>query len=79
VGLRTGVDDVKRRRLFTLPELELRTLSHPARSPSLYRLLYLSSKNLVSIFIISVPYLIIKYYFLHLIGNKMVKIVVISY
>jgi hypothetical protein len=41
VGSRTGLDDVKRRKILPLPGLELRPLSRPARSQSLYRLSYL--------------------------------------
>jgi hypothetical protein len=40
VSPRTGLDDVKRRKILTLPGLELRTIGHPARSQSLYQLLY---------------------------------------
>jgi hypothetical protein len=32
VGLRTGPDDVKKRKIFTLPGLELRPLCRPART-----------------------------------------------
>jgi hypothetical protein len=32
-------------KVFTLPGLELRTLNRPARSQSLYRLLYRGSNN----------------------------------
>jgi hypothetical protein len=39
VDPRTGLDDVERRRILPLPGLELRALSRPARSQSLYRLL----------------------------------------
>jgi hypothetical protein len=41
VCLRTGLDDVERRKILPLPELELRTLGRPARSLSLYGLLCL--------------------------------------
>jgi hypothetical protein len=40
VGLRTGVDDVEKRKFLTLPGLELRPLGRPALSQSLYRLRY---------------------------------------
>jgi hypothetical protein len=40
VGPRAGLDDVEKIKLLTLPELELRPLSGPARSQSLYRLSY---------------------------------------
>jgi hypothetical protein len=36
VGPRAGLDDVEKRKLLTLPGLELRSLSRPARSQSLY-------------------------------------------
>jgi hypothetical protein len=39
VDHRAGLDDVKRK-FLTIPGLELRTLGHPARSQSLYRLRY---------------------------------------
>jgi hypothetical protein len=40
VDLRTGLDDVKKRKFLTLGGLELRPLGCPARSQSLYRLRY---------------------------------------
>jgi hypothetical protein len=40
VGPRTGLDDMEKRKFLTLPGLELRPLSRPARSQSLYRLRY---------------------------------------
>jgi hypothetical protein len=40
VGPRAGLEDVEKRKFFTLPELELRPLGHPASSQSLYRLRY---------------------------------------
>jgi hypothetical protein len=40
VDLRAGVHDMEQRKMLTLPGLELRPLSHPARSKSLYRLSY---------------------------------------
>jgi hypothetical protein len=40
VGPRAGMDDVVKRKILTLPELELRPLSRPARCQSLYRLPY---------------------------------------
>jgi hypothetical protein len=43
VGSRAGLGDVEKRKFLTLPELELRPLSLPARSQSLYRLHYPSS------------------------------------
>jgi hypothetical protein len=38
VDPRAGLDDLENRKFLTLPGLELRPLSHPARSQSLYRL-----------------------------------------
>jgi hypothetical protein len=35
---RTGLDDMERRKILLVPELELRPLGRPARSQSLYRL-----------------------------------------
>jgi hypothetical protein len=40
VGPRAGLDDVEKRKLLTLPGLEIRTLGCPARNQSLYRLRY---------------------------------------
>jgi hypothetical protein len=40
VGPRTGLDDVENRKFSTLQGLDLRPLSLPARSQSLYRLRY---------------------------------------
>jgi hypothetical protein len=40
VGLRTGLDGVEKKRFLTLPGPELRPLSRPASSQSLYRLRY---------------------------------------
>jgi hypothetical protein len=40
VGPRTGLDNVEKRKLLTLPGFELRTLRRPASSQSLYRLRY---------------------------------------
>jgi hypothetical protein len=37
---RAGQDDVEKRKYLTLPELELRPLSRPSLSQSLYRLRY---------------------------------------
>jgi hypothetical protein len=37
---RAGLDDVEKRKFFTIPGLELRPLGRPARSRSLYRLRY---------------------------------------
>jgi hypothetical protein len=38
-SLRTGLDDVERREIFTIPGLELRNLGCPTSNQSLYRLL----------------------------------------
>jgi hypothetical protein len=43
VSPKAGLDDVEKRKFFTLPGLELRPLRRPARSQSLYRLRYPSS------------------------------------
>jgi hypothetical protein len=40
VDPRAGLDDVEKRKFLTIPRLELRPLGRPARSQSLYRLLY---------------------------------------
>jgi hypothetical protein len=40
MGSRTGLNDVKKRKILTLPGLELRFLIRPARRQSLYRLRY---------------------------------------
>jgi hypothetical protein len=40
VDPRSGLDDLEKRKFLTLPELELRHLSRPDRSQSLYRLSY---------------------------------------
>jgi hypothetical protein len=40
VDPRAGPDDVEKRKFLILQALELRPLSHPARSQSLYRLRY---------------------------------------
>jgi hypothetical protein len=39
-GPRPGMDDLEKRKFFTLPELKLRPLGYPSRSHSLYRLRY---------------------------------------
>jgi hypothetical protein len=48
VSLRTGLNYVEKRKFLTLPGLELRPLSRPARSQSLYRLSYPGSTRMVS-------------------------------
>jgi hypothetical protein len=40
VGPRAGLDDVEKRKFFTLPGLELPPLGRPVRSQSPYRLRY---------------------------------------
>jgi hypothetical protein len=40
VGPRPGLDDMVKRKILTLPVLELRPVGHPAPSQSLYRLRY---------------------------------------
>jgi hypothetical protein len=40
VGPRAGPDDMEKGKFLPPPGLELRSLGHPARSQSLYRLLY---------------------------------------
>jgi hypothetical protein len=40
VGPRAGLDDVENRNFLNIPGLELRPLSRPTRSQSLYRLSY---------------------------------------
>jgi hypothetical protein len=45
VGPRAGLDDLEKRKFLTLLGLELRPLSRPARSQSLYRLSYPGSRN----------------------------------
>jgi hypothetical protein len=44
VGPRTGLDDVERRKILSLPGVELRPLGRPARCQSLYRLSYPGSQ-----------------------------------
>jgi hypothetical protein len=44
VDLRASLDDLEKRKLLTLPGLELRPLSRPASSQSLYRLRYPGSR-----------------------------------
>jgi hypothetical protein len=52
VDLRAGLDDVEKKKLLTLPGLELRPLGRPARSQSLYRLRYIKeiSKEKIILF-----------------------------
>jgi hypothetical protein len=44
---RTGLDDIEKRKFFTLPELELWPLCRPARRQSLYRLRYRDSLDVI--------------------------------
>jgi hypothetical protein len=46
VGPRTGLDDMEKRKILALPELEIRPLGRPARSRSLYRLSYPGSTQI---------------------------------
>jgi hypothetical protein len=48
---RAGLDDMEKRKFLTLPGLELRLLSRPARSQSLYRLSYPGSVKYILYFI----------------------------
>jgi hypothetical protein len=50
VGPTAGLDDVEKRKLFTLPGLEFRPLGRPARSPSLYRLHSCSAVTILKCF-----------------------------
>jgi hypothetical protein len=45
VDPRAGLDDIEKRNFLTLPELELRPFSRPARSQLVYRLLYPASRG----------------------------------
>jgi hypothetical protein len=45
VSPRAGLDNVEKRKLLTLPGLELRPLGRPARRQLLYRLRYTGSRN----------------------------------
>jgi hypothetical protein len=45
VDPRAGLNDLEKRKFFTLPGLELLPLCRPARSQSLYRLRYPGSYN----------------------------------
>jgi hypothetical protein len=50
VGPITGLDDVEKTEILTLPGLELRPLGHPSRSQSLYRLRYPGIRELNDVF-----------------------------
>jgi hypothetical protein len=41
MGPRAGLDDLEKRKFWTLPELELQHLGHPARSQSMPTVLWL--------------------------------------
>jgi hypothetical protein len=59
VDPRAGLDDLEKRKFFTLSGLELRPLSRPASSQSLYRLRYPSSvQKTLSNKHIAVPYIL---------------------
>jgi hypothetical protein len=45
VDPRADLDDVEKRKILTLPGIELRSLCRPARSESLYRLSYPGSSK----------------------------------
>jgi hypothetical protein len=49
VGPRAGLEDVERRKLFTLLGLKLRPLGRSARSQSLYRLRYPGSEQILTL------------------------------
>jgi hypothetical protein len=48
MGPRAGLDDVERRKILHLPELELRPLGHPASSQFLYYLRYSGKVHIVT-------------------------------
>jgi hypothetical protein len=50
VDPRTGVDDMEKRKFLTLPGLELRPLTRPARIQSLYRLPTLPAPNIFIVY-----------------------------
>jgi hypothetical protein len=54
VGPRASLDDVEKRKFFTLPGLELRPLGGPAGSQSLYRLRYPGSLYILHLYVTSV-------------------------
>jgi hypothetical protein len=57
VGPRAGLDTAEKRKFLTPPGLELRPLSRPARSQSLYRLRYPGSPLVVvKLFIVTLKY-----------------------
>jgi hypothetical protein len=47
VDPRASLDDLEKRKFFTLPGLEVQPLSRPARSQSLYRLRYPGSNTII--------------------------------
>jgi hypothetical protein len=49
VDPRAGLDDMEKRKLLSLPGLELRPLGHPDRNQSLYRLSYPGFSHLTSV------------------------------
>jgi hypothetical protein len=52
VDPRAGLDDVEKRKILTLPGLELRPLGRPASRQSLYRLLYPGSDDTICTFLL---------------------------
>jgi uncharacterized membrane protein YkvI len=52
MGPRAGVDNLEKRKFFTLPGLELRLLGRPARSQSLYRLRYPGSMVIILVIVV---------------------------
>jgi hypothetical protein len=50
VGPRAGLDDLENRKFLNLPGFELRSLSRPARSQSLYRLCHHVKLILIKMF-----------------------------
>jgi hypothetical protein len=72
VGLRAGLDDVEERKFLTLPGLELRSLGHPARSQSLYRLRYPGSCSWYKSIVHVQHYEIILIYCINFIGNHII-------
>jgi hypothetical protein len=70
MGPRAGLDDVEKRKILTLPALELRRLGCPARSQSLYRLRYPGSR----VIMVGMFYHYMKYRIMHASEKKREKI-----
>jgi hypothetical protein len=51
VGPRTSLDNIEKLKFLSIPGIELRTLSRPTRSQSLYRLRYRSSAKYILVII----------------------------